>query len=92
MATRADFEILDEVVTPGQWGQFSPTVGPWQDQASEYFRNRDTHDIRNLDTSRHMTAHGPKRLSEWKHADDTAFAEALVNAYRSGQLGFREDF
>ena len=83
---------LDNAATSGRWGQFSPTVGPWQKEAMEHFRNKRWN---NIDTSHHMstiTKHGPKRLSEWTHADDAAFAEALVNAYRAGTLGTREDF
>jgi hypothetical protein len=82
----SDLEILDAAATPGKWGQFNATVGPWQTEAMEYYRNRK---LESLDTSHRMSAmtpNGPKRLSEWTHAADAEFAESLVNEWREGRL------
>jgi hypothetical protein len=65
--------------TSGKWGQYSPR---FMDEAKDA-------EPKDWDTSHNTSAvHGDerKRLAEWKHADDAAFAEMLVNAYRSGQL------
>lgn len=82
----SDLDILSEEATPGHWGQYSASVGPWKKEALETCRAKG---FDKLDTSHHMSAmteHGPKRLSEWKHANDAAFAEALVNAFREGRV------
>ena len=65
--------------TPGKWGQYNP----------RYMNEAKYAEPKDWDTSHNMSAvHGDerKRIAEWKHADDAAFAEMLVNAYRSGQL------
>ena len=77
---------LDEAATSGMWGQFGLCRGPFQEQARAAFGREEIHKI---DSSHHMSAVNdgePKRISEWQHADDAAFAEALVNAYRAGEL------
>ena len=70
---------LTRWASSGKWGQFNPR---FMDEA-KYAAQRD------WDTSHHLSAvfmGERKRICEWKHADDAAFAEVLVNAYRSGQL------
>lgn len=72
---------LDKWATPGVWGQFNPFNGPWQELAQQ---NR-----KHLDSSHNMSAligGKPKRIAEFTHANDAAFAETLVNAYRDGEL------
>ena len=83
---------LDELATPGLWVQYSASYGPWEEQAGRDFDNGN---ISCLDTSHHVSTvnqHGrPYRLAEFTHADDAALSEALVNAYRSGDLVTREE-
>ena len=77
---------LSKAATPGVWGQFSPTNGPWMSEAIANYQGGGEFA---WDTSHDMSAvidGKPKRLSEWRHAADAAFAEALVNAYRNGDL------
>ncbi|AVX04188.1 hypothetical protein MXMO3_01662 [Maritalea myrionectae] len=77
---------LDKAATPGVWGQFNPFNGPWQDLAMQ---NR-----KHLDSSHNMSAMvggEPYRLAEFRHANDAAFAETLVNAYRTGELVLAKD-
>lgn len=78
---------MSKNATPGKWGQFSQSTGPFMKEATsmpwkEY--------IQHHDTSHHMStlnpAGEPYRLGQFKHANDAAFAETLVNAYRSGRL------
>lgn len=77
---------LEKDATPGTWGQFSALHGPWKEQAKAAFAAKEFH---KMDTSHHMSTvinDKPKRLAEFTHAADAAFAEALVNAYRAGRL------
>ena len=83
-----DLENLNNAATPGIWGQFNMFDGPFQELAksnmAENRSNMYTHD-----TSHNMSAvdDGQRyRVGEFKHSADAAFAEALVNAYRSGRL------
>lgn len=80
-------EELNAVATKGIWGQYALSCGPFQEDAKAQYLLVGS--LINLDTTHHMSTvqNGKrKRLSEWKHADDAAFAEALVNAYRAGEL------
>lgn len=77
--------------TSGIWGQYSPITGPFQDEAQEQRRKGkaqydSSHDMSTLreDGSRY-------RLATFTHANDAAFAEALVNAFRAGELVFKSD-
>lgn len=74
---------LDSAATPGMWGQFSARYGPWQEQAKgvHHTRHDSSHD---MSTVREDGA--PKRVAHFTHANDAAFVEALVNAYRDGEL------
>lgn len=78
---------LDKQATPGTFGQFSDTIGPWTDVAK---KARDEGKLSHLDTSHHMSTvredGTPYRIAEFHHAADAAFTEALVNAYRSGRI------
>ena len=74
---------LDQWATSGVWGQYSPSHGPWKDHANE------NSDRSKYDTSHHISAmvkEAPYKIAEFHHANDAAFAEALVNAYRAEQL------
>ena len=87
-------ERLDAHATSGVWGQFSTQHGPWKDEAMALWKSGDKNRCNKMDTSHHMsamTANGPKRLAEFTHADDAAFAEALVNLWRAGKLKYVED-
>lgn len=81
---------LNENATQGIWGQFSASYGPWREQAVSLWDTDRKKAIRHHDTSHHMSTiqedGTPYRLAEFQHADDAAFAEALVNAFRSGKL------
>lgn len=82
-----DLAELDKAATQGKWGQYHPIYGPWAKEAFEYFKDKSK--LSQWDTTHHMSAvfdGVPKRLATFTHADDAAFAEALVNAYRSGEL------
>lgn len=75
----ARLELHDDGATSGKWGQYNPR---FMDEAKDA-------EMKDWDTSHGLSAvhNGQrKRIAEWKHADDAAFAEMLVNAYRSGQL------
>lgn len=75
---------LNRFATPGKWCQFHPTYTPeakgkpWSEldtsHQSSAVRIDDVGELRH------------KRISEWKHANDAAFAEALVNLYREGKI------
>lgn len=83
-------EELDKAATGGVWGQFNPTAGPWQAEAMEAYK---TKGWKGMDSSHDMSAlflDKPYRLAHFKHADDAAFVEALVNAYRRGELVEKE--
>jgi hypothetical protein len=85
----SDLEKLNEAATGGVWGQFSWDNGPWREEAKDFLASNRAQYFAHHDTSHHMSAlvdGKPKRLAEWKHAADAAFAEALVNAYRAGEL------
>jgi hypothetical protein len=74
---------LSEAATPGLWGQYHGSNGPWQDQAKETNRYEwdSSHDMSA------MTPHaGRYRIGQFRRADTAAFVEALVNAYRAGEL------
>lgn len=65
--------------SPGKWCQFNPRFAP----------EAETAPMATWDTSHQLSAvysADRKRIAEWKHSDDAAYAEALVNAHRSGQL------
>lgn len=83
-----DLDQLDKAATKGVWGQFSLLDGPFQKEAAEFKKSGNY--WLNHDTSHHMSTvledGNPKRIAEFTHADDAAFAEALVNAYRAGEL------
>jgi len=82
---------MDNAATPGRWCQFGTHSGPFQAEARAAFDRRELHKI---DTSHHMSAvtdGEPKRIAEWRHADDAAFAEALINAWRDGKLEVQND-
>ncbi len=90
----ADLERMDAYATKGVWGQFSTTSGPWQKEAVELWKTDRKAAIQSHDTSHHMSAmtpNGKKRVAEFTHADDAAFAEALVNLWRAGKLKYVED-
>jgi len=82
----SNLKELDEAATSGVWGQFNPTVGPWKDQAAQTYKEKGWV---GMDSSHDMSAlflGKPYRLASFKHASDAAFAEALVNAYRRGEI------
>ena len=83
-----DLKELDKAATQGIWGQFSLLDGPFKKEAAVLKQNG-TYWSKH-DTTHHMSTvlddGTPKRLAEFRHADDAAFAEALVNAYRAGKL------
>jgi len=75
----ARLALHDDGATSGKWGQYNPR---FMDEATDA-------PMQDWDTSHGLSAvhNGQrKRIAEWKHADDAAFAEMLVNAYRSGQI------
>lgn len=84
---KSDLQILSEEATSGIWGQFSPMHGPWKAEAMAAYR---ACSVDALDTSHHISTvredGTPYRLASFHHASDAAFAEALVNAYRAGEL------
>jgi len=85
---RPDLAALDAAATSGVWGQFNATIGPFKAEALAHYR---AHGWGNTqDTSHHMStldSEGkPYRVGEFRHANDAAFAEALVNEYRAGRL------
>lgn len=72
--------------TGGKWGQFSPAHGPFKEEAMAHYKSSGW---MNMDTSHDMSAivrGKPYRVATFHHADDAAFAEAVVNAYREGRL------
>jgi len=75
----ARLKLHDDGATPGKWGQYHPCF--MDDAKDAQPQEWDTsHDVSGVkDGKRWKVAH-------YKHADDAAFAEVLVNAYRSGQL------
>jgi hypothetical protein len=87
-------DALSEKATPGQWGQFSPTAGPFQELAQAA---RKAGNLEIWDSSHDVSAllpapvSKPYRIARFKHADVAAFVETLVNAYRSGNLVTKED-
>lgn len=84
-------KALDKAATAGIWGQFSATHGPWQEQAITLWKKDRTAAIRCHDTSHDVSTiqHGsPKKIAHFTHADDAAFAESLVNAYRAGRIEY----
>lgn len=73
---------LSDAATGGVWGQYHGSNGPWQDQAN---KGKYT----DWDSSHCMSAmneRGRYPIGQFKHADTAAFVEALVNAYRAGEL------
>jgi ribonuclease HI len=77
-----DLKQLSEAATGGVWGQYHGSNGPWQDQAN---KGKYT----DWDSSHCMSAmneRGRYPIGQFKHADTAAFVEALVNAYRAGEL------
>lgn len=82
---------LSGAATQGLWGQFGLCNGPWQKEAAETFRSGNG--LNGIDTSHHVSTFDgekPYRIAEFHHADDAAFAESLVNAYRSGKLVWKD--
>lgn len=77
--THQRLETLNLRASPGKWCQFHPL---YADEA----KGTPVHEC---DTSHDLSAvHNSQRyrLGQFKFSDDAAFAEALVNAYRSGNL------
>ena len=86
-----ELKALSDAATQGEWGQFSRFNGPWQDVAANMATNQY---VRVFDSSHDVSAmegQVPYRVAHFRHADTAAFVEALVNAYRSGDLIHRDD-
>lgn len=85
---RERLEALSAGACASEWGQYSPSYGPWKEQARQ---DRCT----KWDTSHHVSRMGvdnnPVRVAQFKHADTAAFVETLVNAFRSGDLVTRSE-
>ena len=78
-AKKPNLAALSKGATKGRWCQFHPD---YCDKANRY-------NLSSWDTSHDVSAvigDTPYRVATFKHADDAAFAEALVNAYREGRL------
>lgn len=93
MYTLAQLNDLDRAATKGWWGQFSPLNGPWMDEASLLWESNRTRAVECMDTSHDVSSlpYGtPKRVATFTHADDAAFAEALVNLWREGKLEYKD--
>lgn len=94
MGLREDIAVLNEAASEGVWGQFSPLYGPWKERAKAVMRGP-ARDFSMLDSSHNISAmtdgmSKPYRIATFRHADDAALAEALVNAYRAGKIEFKE--
>lgn len=77
--TSQRLEILNLRASPGKWCQYHPNYTPEAEGAQ----------ITDCDTSHDLSAvHNQQRfkLGQFRFSDDAAFAEALVNAYRAGNL------
>lgn len=85
---REKLEALSAGACESEWGQYSPSYGPWKEQARQ---DR----CAKWDTSHHVSRMGtdkkPIRVAELRHADTAAFVETLVNAFRSGDLVTRSE-
>ena len=83
--TQDQIETLNEAATPGRWVQFHPSFCP--EARGTPFNQWDT----SHDTSAVLPDGTRYKVSTHKHADDAAFAEALVNAYRNGNLIWKDN-
>lgn len=91
LVSKKALEALDSCATTGVWGQYSALHGYWKERAKADFKARK---YNLLDTSHHISAvkgkGDPYRVGEFRHANDAAFAEALVNLWRAGRLKYVE--
>ena len=82
--TREILEDLNINATPGRRVQFHPSFCPEADGTK--FAEWDTsHDVSAI------TPDGARyRVATYRHANDAAFVDALVNAYRNGNLVWKD--
>lgn len=78
--TNKQLQELNLQATPGRWVQFHPHYCE-EAKATPIWECDTSHD------SSAVTKDGHRRkIASYQHSDDAAFAEALVNAYRNGNL------
>ena len=82
----SDIKALSDAATQGVWGQFNVSYGPWKVDAGKM---SNAEYVRAMDSSHSISTFNgknTKKIAQFTHADDAAFAESLVNAYRNGTL------